>query len=64
MLGRVLHTTLEALPKEKALGPNGSYKVFSKLVGCDKKGICEYDGLQNLYKSLANEVTTNLYGGN
>jgi len=47
MLGHVLHTTLEALPKEKALGPNGGYKVFSKLVGCDKKKKCEYDATFN-----------------
>jgi hypothetical protein len=36
MLRCVLHTNLEALPKEKAFGPNGGYRIFSKLVGCDK----------------------------
>lgn len=47
MLRHVLHTTLEALPKEKVLGPNGGYRVFSKLVGCDKKGIYEYGATFN-----------------
>jgi hypothetical protein len=35
------------LLKDKALGPNGGYRVFSKLVGCDKEGICEYGATFN-----------------
>jgi len=62
MLGHVLHTTLEALPKEKALGPNGGYKVFSKLVGCDKKGIwCNFQSKEGIFCPRSHKVWLHYY---